>query len=59
MSWDVIEGNWKQFRSRIKEKYTNAGLEARSSTPEELGTRMKSDYSKIAKLIKEAGIRLD
>ena len=43
----------------VKEKYLNSGIEARSSTPEELGARMKSDNAKVSKLIKDAGIRVD
>ena len=43
----------------VKEKYLNSGIEARSSTPEELGARMKSDNAKVSKLIMDAGIRVD
>ena len=43
----------------VRAIFTNAGLVAQSSTPEELGARMKSDNAKIGKLIKDVGIRLN
>ena len=33
------------------------GLEVRTSTPQEFGSYMKSEYDKWAKVIKDAGIR--
>ena len=40
----------------VKEKLLNSGVEAAASSPEELGTSMKSEYAKVGKLIKDAGI---
>ena len=42
-----------------KEKYITAGIEAETSSPEELMTLMKSDMTKWGKVIKDAGIRVD
>ncbi len=43
----------------IKEKIFNLGEEADPSSPEELAASMKSEMAKIAKLIKDAGIKSD
>jgi len=41
----------------IKEKFMNAGVEAVSSSPEQMTEVMRSQISDMGKLIKEAGIR--
>jgi uncharacterized protein YjbJ (UPF0337 family) len=48
MSWDVIEGNWKQFRSRIKEKWgdlSDDDLDAIDGRREELARRIQQRYA--------------
>jgi tripartite-type tricarboxylate transporter receptor subunit TctC len=40
----------------VKERFLAAGIEPRGSSPAELGALRKSDMTKMAKLIKEAGI---
>jgi len=44
-------------QTEIKEKFAALGVDAVSGTPEQLGDYMKSEKTKYAKLIKEAGIR--
>jgi tripartite-type tricarboxylate transporter receptor subunit TctC len=46
-------------RPEVKERFLNAGTEPIGSTPEQLAAAMKADMSKMDKVIKEAGIRLD
>jgi tripartite-type tricarboxylate transporter receptor subunit TctC len=41
----------------LKEKFLNAGIEVATSSPEELAAKIKSEIAKIARLIKEQGIR--
>jgi tripartite-type tricarboxylate transporter receptor subunit TctC len=43
----------------VKEKILNSGEEADPSSPEELAASMKSEMIKVAKLIKDAGIKAD
>lgn len=43
----------------VKRKFGELGVEAVSSTPQEFGAFMKSESAKYAKLIKEAGIKVD
>ena len=45
--------------SRIRDKLTELALEPRSSAPEELGRRTREGLAKVAKVIKEAGIKPD
>jgi tripartite-type tricarboxylate transporter receptor subunit TctC len=40
----------------VRERYLGLGAEAESSTPEEITARIKSNYVKIGKLVKSAGI---
>ncbi|MCV9947610.1 tripartite tricarboxylate transporter substrate binding protein [Rhizobium sp. BT-175] len=40
----------------IKKRFAELGVEARSSTPEEIGGRLKVDIEKWSKVIKDAGI---
>ena len=44
-------------RPDVKEKFLAAGVEPVGSTPQELGTTMKSEIVRIGKVIKDAGIR--
>jgi tripartite-type tricarboxylate transporter receptor subunit TctC len=41
----------------LKEKFLNAGIEAAPSSPVELAAKIRSEIAKIAKLIKDEGIR--
>lgn len=43
----------------IKEKFSNAGVEVVGSSPEQFSAIIKSDISKMDKVIKEAGIKVD
>jgi tripartite-type tricarboxylate transporter receptor subunit TctC len=47
---------WALSQPDVKEKFLNVGAEAGASTPEEITTRLKSDYAKVEKLVKSAGI---
>jgi tripartite-type tricarboxylate transporter receptor subunit TctC len=41
----------------VQEKFLNAGIEAASSSPGELGAKIKSEIAKVARLVKDQGIR--
>jgi len=43
----------------VKEKFAQLGVEAMSGTPEDFAAFMKAETSKYAKLIKDAGIRVE
>jgi tripartite-type tricarboxylate transporter receptor subunit TctC len=43
----------------VKEKFLNVGVEAGGTTPEQLGSLMKSEIAKMGKVIKDAGIRAE
>ena len=43
----------------VEEKFLNTGVEAASSSPQELAVAMKSDIARMSKLIKDAGITAD
>ena len=45
--------------SELKERYALLGVEPVSSTPEQFGQFIQAETAKYAKLIKEAGIRVD
>jgi uncharacterized protein YjbJ (UPF0337 family) len=48
MHWDVIEGNWKQFRGRVKEKWSERSeddLEAINGRRDELAQRIQKRYA--------------
>ena len=45
--------------SDMKQKFLDSGIEALSSSPEELAATIKSDIAKIGKLVKDAGIRVE
>ena len=47
MSWNVIEANWKQFRGRIKEKWSELSdhdLDAIDGRRDELALRIQQRY---------------
>lgn len=46
-------------QTEVKEKFSNAGVEAIGSSPEELAAKIKSEGTRTAKLIKDAGIRAE
>jgi len=46
-------------QSEIKDKFASLGVDAVSGTPEQLGAYIKSEKTKYAKLIKEAGIKAE
>jgi tripartite-type tricarboxylate transporter receptor subunit TctC len=43
----------------VKERFFKAGVETVGSTPEEFAAAIKSDIAKMAKVIRDAGIRED
>ncbi len=45
--------------AEVKKKFADLGVEAVHSTPEQLSAFVKSEMAKYAKLIKEAGIKVD
>jgi tripartite-type tricarboxylate transporter receptor subunit TctC len=45
--------------SDIQEKYFSAGVEAVSSTPDELTTRVRADIDRMATVIRDAGIKAE
>ena len=46
-------------RTDVKEQYLNRGVEAVGSSPEEFGAAVKSEIVSTAKVIKDAGIRVE
>ncbi|HEX2825095.1 MAG TPA: tripartite tricarboxylate transporter substrate binding protein [Burkholderiales bacterium] len=43
--------------SEVRERFLNSGMEPVGSTPAELASAMKTDMARLARLVKEAGIR--
>ena len=43
----------------VKERYLNAGMEIATSTPDQFTAAIKSDTTRLGKLIKDAGIKAD
>ena len=43
----------------VRERLLALGLEPGSSTPEQLGAETHNGYAKMAKIIKEAGIKIE
>ena len=43
----------------VKEKLTNLGMEPGATTPEQFGALVKSEMTRMGKVIKDAGIRAD
>ena len=46
-------------RPEVKEKFFSSGVETIGSTPEEFAAFIKSDSARIARVIKDAGIKID
>jgi tripartite-type tricarboxylate transporter receptor subunit TctC len=46
-------------RPETKEKFLNIGIEAAGSTPEQLAARVRSEMTRLGKVIGDAGIRAD
>ncbi len=46
-------------RSELKEKFLSVGVEALGSSPEQLLVAVKSEMSRLGKVIKDAGIRAE
>ena len=46
-------------RADVKEKFLNYGIEAAGSSPQQFAATIKSDMTRIAKLIKDAGIHIE
>ena len=46
-------------RPDVKEKFFSVGVETVGSTPEQFAATMKTDMAKLAKVIKDAGIKGD
>ena len=47
MNWDVIEGNWKQFKGLVKEKWgklTDDNLDMIAGRREQLSGRLQQAY---------------
>jgi len=47
VNWDVIEGNWKQFKGHVKEKWgklTDDNLDAIAGKREQLAGRIQETY---------------
>jgi uncharacterized protein YjbJ (UPF0337 family) len=47
MNWDVVEGNWKQFKGHVKEKWgklTDDNLDAIAGKREQLAGRLQEAY---------------
>ena len=43
----------------VKEKFFNGAMDVVASTPDELETKMKTEMSRLGKLIKDQGIRAE
>ncbi len=46
-------------RPELREKFLAAGVEPVGSTPQQLAATMKSEFARVAQLVKEAGIRAE
>jgi tripartite-type tricarboxylate transporter receptor subunit TctC len=44
-------------QSDVKERFLNVGMETVGSTPAEFAATIKADTTRLAKVIREAGIR--
>jgi tripartite-type tricarboxylate transporter receptor subunit TctC len=52
------ESNKAMQRREAQEYLANQGMEAMSGTPEEFAARIRGDYEKLAKVIRESGMKL-
>jgi putative tricarboxylic transport membrane protein len=46
-------------RSAVKERFASFGVDAFSSTPEQLGAFSQKDFAKWTKVVKDANVRVD
>ena len=56
MNWDKIEGNWKQFTGKAKEKWgdlTDDDLDRVNGKREQLVGRIQEKYGKAEKQVKD------
>lgn len=56
MNWDQVEGNWKQFRGRVKEKWgdlTDDDLDKIAGKRDRLEGRLQERYGKAREDVKE------
>ena len=44
-------------RAEVKERFLSSGVETVGSTPEEFGTTVKSEMTRLGKVIRDAGIK--
>lgn len=47
MNWDIIEGNWKEFKGRVKEKWgklTDDSLDTIAGRREQLSGQLQQTY---------------
>ena len=43
----------------VRERLTTLGLAAQNSTPQQLGELMRSETDKVARIVKDAGIKFE
>ena len=53
------ETNKVLLRPEVKERFFNAGLETAGTTPAELAAMLKTEMSRLGKIIKDAGVRAE
>jgi uncharacterized protein YjbJ (UPF0337 family) len=56
MNWDYVQGNWKQFRGRVKEKWgklTDDDLDRIEGLRERLEGALQARYGKAREAVKE------
>jgi uncharacterized protein YjbJ (UPF0337 family) len=56
MNWDQVEGNWKQFRGRVKEKWgdlTDDDLDKIAGRRDRLEGVLQERYGKLREDVKE------
>lgn len=56
MNWDQVEGNWKQFRGRVKEKWgelTDDDLDKIAGRRDRLEGVLQERYGKLREEVKE------
>ncbi|MND09790.1 hypothetical protein D3C83_333940 [compost metagenome] len=46
-------------QANVKEKFFDLGIETVGNSPEQLATSMKSELVRMAKVIKDAGIKIE
>ena len=56
MDWDRIEGNWKQFRGKVKEKWgklTDDDLDVIEGNRDQLEGRLQERYGKAKDAVRD------